>query len=212
MWQTGERSAFQILEAIAQRAGLRLIMRNASAEAVALRPAFTVRAGERGGTAVRRLLRALPDRLQMERGLLVLSEPAADGAADYAYGAEHALLAHTIEAGRPAAGWARVFGRGVFAEAADEDALAEGAGAVIARRREPRGAGPRRRRARGRCCASRVSPSTAASCSCARTSRSSRATSSRSRTRRRASMLRRFASRACACASRAAPDRAMSRP
>ncbi len=132
VWQTGERSAFQILEAIAQRAGLRLIMRNASAEAVALRPAFTVRAGERGGTAVRRLLRALPDRLQMERGLLVLSEPAADGAAGYAYGAEHAVLAHTIEAGRPAAGWARVFGRGVFAEAADEDALAAGAGAVTA--------------------------------------------------------------------------------
>ena len=128
----GERSAVQILAAIAQRAGLRLTVRNASAEAVALRPAFTVRAGERGGTAMRRLLRALPDRLQAEGRLLVLSEPVANAAAHYAYGAEHAILAHMIEAGRPAAGWARVFGRGVFAEATDEVALAEGAGTVIA--------------------------------------------------------------------------------
>ena len=131
VWQAGERSAIQILAAIAQRAGLRLTGRSPSAEAVALRPAFTVRAGEHGGTAVRRLLRALPDRLRSEGRLLVLSEPAL-GLAGYAYGAEHAILAHTLEAGRPAAGWARVFGHGVFAEAADEAALAEGAGAVIA--------------------------------------------------------------------------------
>ena len=132
VWQAGERSAVEILAAIVQRAGLRLTVRNASAEAVALRPAFTVRAGERGGTAMRRLLRALPDRLQAEGRLLVLSEPVANAAAHYAYGAEHAILAHMIEAGRPAAGWARVFGRGVFAEATDEVALAEGAGTVIA--------------------------------------------------------------------------------
>ncbi len=132
VWAAGGRSAAEILAAIARRAGLRLTARNASAEASALRPAFTVRAGERGATAVRRLLRALPDRLQADGRLLALSEPAADDAVAYAYGANHAILAHTVEAGRPAAGWARVFGSGVFAEAADEAALAEGAGAVVA--------------------------------------------------------------------------------
>ena len=131
VWEAGQRSVAEILAAIARRAGLLLTVRNASAEAAALRPAFTVRAGERGATAVRRLLRAVPDRLRTDGRLLVLSEPAA-GASGYAYGADHAILAHTIEAGRPAAGWARVFGRGVFAEAADEAALAEGAGTVIA--------------------------------------------------------------------------------
>ena len=132
VWEAGERSAAQILAAIARRAGVGVAGQGASAESAALRPAFTVRAGERGATAVRRLLRALPDRLRSGGRLLLLSEPAAGAVAAYAYGAEHAILAHAIEAGRPAAGWARVFGSGVFAEATDEAALAGGAGAVIA--------------------------------------------------------------------------------
>lgn len=132
VWEAGERSAIEILAAIARRAGLRLTARQASAESGRLRPAFTVRAGERGATAVGRLLRALPDRLRSDDRLLVLSEPAASAPADYAYGTDHAILAHAIEAGRPAAGWARVFGSGVFAEATDEAAIGEGAGAVIA--------------------------------------------------------------------------------
>ncbi|MYE45275.1 MAG: hypothetical protein F4X25_00685 [Chloroflexi bacterium] len=69
-----------------------------------------MRAGERGATAVRRLLRALPDRLRSSGRQLLLSEPARGAAAGYAYGREHAILAHAIEAGRPAAGWARVIG------------------------------------------------------------------------------------------------------
>ena len=132
VWEAGQRSAIEILAAIARRAGLRLTARGASAESGLLRPAFTVRAGERGATARRRLLRALPDRLRSDGRLLVLSEPSASDAADYAYGTDHAILAHAIELGRPAAGWARVFGSGVFAEATDEAAIAEGAGAVIA--------------------------------------------------------------------------------
>ena len=132
VWEAGQASASEILAAIARRAGLRLAARNASTESAQLRPAFTVRAGERGGTAVRRLLRALPDRLASDGRLLLISEPAPDAVAAYAYGADHAILVHAIEAGRPSAGWARVFGSGVFAEAADEAALAEGAGAVIA--------------------------------------------------------------------------------
>ena len=132
VWEVGQRSAIEILAAIARRAGLRLTARGASSESGLLRPAFTVRAGERGATAMRRLLRALPDRLRSDGRLLVVSEPVAGAAADYAYGTDHAILAHAIEVGRPAAGWARVFGSGVFAEATDEAAIAEGAGAVIA--------------------------------------------------------------------------------
>ncbi len=132
VWEAGQRSAGEILAAIARRAGLRLTARRASSESGALRPAFTMRAGERAATAMHRLLRALPDRLRSDGRLLVLSEQAASAAADYAYGTDHAILAHAIEAGRPTAGWARVFGSGVFAEATDESAIAEGAGAVIA--------------------------------------------------------------------------------
>lgn len=132
VWEAGRRSAAEILDAIARRAGLRLTARGASAESGALRPAFTVRAGERGVTAMQRLLRSLPDRLRSDGRSLVLSEQSASAAADYAYGTDHAILAHAIEAGRPTAGWARVFGSGVFAEATDESAIAEGAGAVIA--------------------------------------------------------------------------------
>ena len=91
-----------------------------------------MRAGERGSAAVRRLLAMLPDRLRTQGRLLVLFEPAADDEAVYAYGPDHPPIAYAVETARPAAGRARVFGDGVFAEAADGDALAAGAGTAIA--------------------------------------------------------------------------------
>ena len=132
VWEAGDRSAIELLAAVARRAGLQLTALGASSESSALQPAFTVRAGERGATAVRRLLRALPDQLLMHGRLPVLFEPAAGDPVDCAYGGDHPIEALALEAGRPAAGWARVFGDGLFAEATDDAALAEGAGALIA--------------------------------------------------------------------------------
>jgi hypothetical protein len=77
------------------------------------------------------LLAALPDEVIMRDFRPVLTEPAANDTTDAAFGTDHPILGLTIEAGRPAAGWARVFGSGVLAEAVDDVALVTGGGAVI---------------------------------------------------------------------------------
>ena len=132
VWAAGQTSAAEVLAAIMQRPGLQLAGSGASAESSALQPAFTVRAGERAATAVRRLLRALPDQVLMQGRLPLLYEPGAGDPVDYTYGEGHPILALVLAAARPAAGWARVFGNGVFAEAIDDEALAAGAGTAIA--------------------------------------------------------------------------------
>ncbi len=141
-WASGERSAFLVLSDLVARAGLHAFGPG-SGEATALEPAFTVRPGERGDTAVRRLLATLPDLARMRGVDLVLFDAAADDEADASYGApatagassgysEPPLLAVAIEDGGQRAGWARVFGDGVFAEAVEEGALASGGGVAIA--------------------------------------------------------------------------------
>ena len=67
----------------------------------------------------------------MQNQTPVLTEPAAGDLVDDAFGVAHAILGLAVEAGRPAAGWARVFGSGVLAQAVDEAALADGGGALI---------------------------------------------------------------------------------
>lgn len=85
----------------------------------------------------------LPDLARMRGVDLVLFDAAADDEADASYGApatagassgysEPPLLAVAIEDGGQRAGWARVFGDGVFAEAVEEGALASGGGVAIA--------------------------------------------------------------------------------
>ena len=131
VWSAGQQNAAAVLTGVMQRPGLLLGSAGASLESITLQPAFTVRAGERGSNAVRRLLRALPDEVVMQNQTPVLTEPAASDPVDDAFGVEHAILGLAVEAGRPAAGWARVFGSGVLAQAVDEAALADGGGALI---------------------------------------------------------------------------------
>ena len=131
-WAAGTQSAFQLLRDIARHVGLTVFSSGASGEASALQPAFTVRAGERGAPAVSRLVGALPDVLLMKGLNATLTEPAAGDAVDYAYGVGHAVFELRVQDTSPAVGWARVFGNGVFAEAVDEPALRDGAGAAIA--------------------------------------------------------------------------------
>ena len=135
-WPAGSKSAFLVLRDLGRRVGLSVSVANASTEATMLQPAFAVRAGESGATAVLRLLLTLPDVLLVRGVNAILTEPRANDSTNYAYGDSeasggHAVLElHTGE--RPAtAGWSRVFGDGVFAEATDEEALRAGAGATI---------------------------------------------------------------------------------
>ena len=132
VWAAGDDSAFLVLAQIAQRAGLGASLSGGSAEATALKPAFTVRAGERGSAAIARLVDALPDVLVVGGLTAVLTEPQAGDPAVYSYGTDHALLGLEIAEGATPAGWARVFGDGLFAEAVDVERLRAGAGAVIA--------------------------------------------------------------------------------
>ena len=132
VWAAGEDSAFLVLRRITQQAGLSTSFSGGSAEATALEPAFTVRAGERGSAAIDRLVDALPDVLLVAGLTAVLTEPEADDPALYSYGTDHALIGLEVAEGATPAGWARVFGDGIFAEAVDVGRLRAGAGAVIA--------------------------------------------------------------------------------
>lgn len=130
-WASGASSAYLVLRELARRAGCFLASAGASAEATALTPAYTVRAGERGETAFARLLERLPDHALARATLLTLTEPLAGEAAAYGYGTDHPLEAVRVGEAAPEAGWARVFGAGLFAEAVDTAAIARGAPAAI---------------------------------------------------------------------------------
>ena len=69
VWAAGEASASRVLTGVMQHAGVRLASGSSSVESATLRPAFTMRAGERGSTAVRRLLAMLPDEGDHARSL-----------------------------------------------------------------------------------------------------------------------------------------------
>ena len=131
VWAAGEMNASRVLTGVMQHAGIRLGGRGASAESVTLQPAFTVRAGERGTTAVRRLLEMLPDDVIMRTHVALLSMPDHDDEPVATFGDDEPVMRLAVESGAPAAGWARIFGADVLAEAVDEVALAEGGGTAI---------------------------------------------------------------------------------
>lgn len=131
VWNAGAASAASVMLQLAMRAGLRVTASGASAESGALQPAFTVRSGERGALALRRLLAMLPDHVVMRGTEPVLHEPVTGDATAYAFGTVHAISAVRLDDGLRGAGWARVFGKGVFAEAVDAPALRAGAGTAV---------------------------------------------------------------------------------
>ncbi len=131
VWAAGATSASQVLTGLMRRAGVMLAGGRPSLESVTLRPAFTVRAGERGSTAARRLLAMLPDDVLMRGHRAFLTEPKANDAPVASFAADGSLVRLTMESGAPATGWARVFGAGVLAEAIHEASLAEGGATAI---------------------------------------------------------------------------------
>jgi hypothetical protein len=120
-----------VLTDIARHAGLRVTASGASSESTTWQPAFTVRAGERGASAFRRLLDALPDLAIMRALGPTLTEPATSQSTAYTYGEGHAVLDARIEDAAGSTGWVRVFGSGVFAQAVDAAALRAGAAAAV---------------------------------------------------------------------------------
>jgi len=130
VWAAGALQAWQVIEAIIARAGLRLLS-SGSTEAAFLQPAATVRAGQDGASAVRRILDAVPDELRPSGGAFRPFEPLASDATSYAYGLDHALIAVRSRTSGREAGWSRVLGAGLFGEAVDDEALLVGAGTQV---------------------------------------------------------------------------------
>jgi len=138
-WEAGTRSIAQIASEIGRLAGLAVSATGASEAAQTLQPAFSIAAGERGSTALSRLLAKTSD-VAFGRGARIViaeadpeAEPvAAFGWSDALVGNGHPLYAHgEIDAGeRP--GWARVFGDGVVAQAVDGAAVSRGGGIALA--------------------------------------------------------------------------------
>ena len=110
---------FDLLSFLFARAGLDFSSVSASLPALTLRPAFTVHAGESGLTAVRRVLRAVPDVMFQRAEVAFLKNPLAAEAVAYSYGTDHDLLAGRYRDVAPPSNRAQVFGEGVFAEAFD---------------------------------------------------------------------------------------------
>ena len=131
VWPAGSASVFDIVGELLRRAGLELSLSPGSNESGLHEPAFTVRAGDSAAPAVRRLLDMVPDMLRMRGATPLLFEPLSADSTDYEYGTAHAIYELRIEDGRASAGWARVFGNAVFAEAVDAAALRAGAGATL---------------------------------------------------------------------------------
>ncbi len=136
-WAEGESSILGIADAIARFAGFTIAAEGPSAAAQDQEPAFTVRAGDAGSTALARLFARTPD-LLFSRGLQVVATEASPDAppvavfAREAAGEVHSILVCGRSDGRPRTGWARVLGDGAAAQAVDVDALATGGGVALA--------------------------------------------------------------------------------
>lgn len=127
----GDRNVEQIASDLARRGGIDVLSSGAGPELTALQPAFTVRAGQRGGAALRALLERAPE-VARPRGVslhLVGVDPAAT--ADYAYGVEHAIDSLALVDPAPAVGEVRVFGASDVGESIDVAGAAQGAATVV---------------------------------------------------------------------------------
>jgi len=126
-WASGVASQYLVLRDLARRAGLPLSGESVSATLTALAAPLLVPPGDRLGGAVSRILDRGGDVLSARGAALVLREADSGEASTYAYGTAHPLRVAESTAATPEAGWSRVAGAGVFAEAVDERALLAGA-------------------------------------------------------------------------------------
>ena len=122
-WAAGERNLFQLISFIFARAGLEFATFSRSSTMVNHYPAFTIHPGERGDTAVRRLLAMMTDVVFFsgETGLGV--DPQSSNPSDYSYGTDHPILEGRYLSLSPGINRVQVFGDGIFSEAFDWDEI-----------------------------------------------------------------------------------------
>ncbi len=131
-WAVGTAAVHAIAADLAHRAGVVLAVSGASAAALVHEPAFTIGAGERASTALRRLLSKTPNALRARGWTLTLTEPDPEAASTAAYGDDaHPLIAAGLVDGTPEEGWVRVFGDDVIGQAVAGDAVAAGGGLAV---------------------------------------------------------------------------------
>ncbi len=88
-WASGEKNVFQLLSFIFARAGIELSAYSTSSRVVDFYPAFTIHPGERGLTAVKRLLSLVEDVILFVGDVAYLIHPESTDNADYLYGIGH---------------------------------------------------------------------------------------------------------------------------
>ncbi|MCK9487759.1 MAG: hypothetical protein M0R73_13890 [Dehalococcoidia bacterium] len=136
-WAPGEQSVLQIAQAITRLAGFGIATTNPSTVAQTQQPPYTLRAGDHGDAALRRLLARTPD-LLYNRGLQVVmleAHPQDSAAATFALhplAEQHPIRAAGLIQDRERIGWARVLGDGSAAQAVDLQALDLGGGIALA--------------------------------------------------------------------------------
>jgi hypothetical protein len=121
VFAAGDKAISQLLIYFTARAGLQYVQTGTSDQLTALRPAFTVHAGETGATAVRRLLAMVEDVPRWDGPRFETVETSAGDAASYSVGGagEHAVVVSVHQDAAPAVNRVRVEGLGVFADALD---------------------------------------------------------------------------------------------
>jgi hypothetical protein len=130
-WTAGERNVFGILQFLFARAGLEFSGSGASAESSALTPAFTVHPGQSALTAVRSLLRTVPDVVFLRGEFAFLKEPLATEASAYAYGTSHAIRTGRYGIEPATRTRVQVHGDGVFAERFDWPSVNAGTATLV---------------------------------------------------------------------------------
>ncbi len=130
VWPIGTAAVDQIMDDLIRRAGFTRVG-GMSTEALTLQPGFTVRAGENGAAALRRLLAMVTDVARPDLTEIAVIEPLPGDATDYEYGTVHAVTALATATDRPRVAWARVLGSGVVAEAVEVAALSGGGSALV---------------------------------------------------------------------------------
>ena len=88
-WAASDKNVFQLLSFIFARAGIALSSYSTSSRVVSFYPAFTIHPGERGVTAVKRLLSLVEDVILFVGDTAYLIDPQSSDSADYAYGVDH---------------------------------------------------------------------------------------------------------------------------
>jgi hypothetical protein len=124
-WSAGSKNVFQLLAFIFARAGLEFSAFSNSEEMVNHYPAFAIHPGESGASAVRELLKMVPNVLFFRGHYGYIKNPKATDSSSYSYGVDHALWQGRYSQLSPGIDRVQVFGDGVLSEGFDWPGMAK---------------------------------------------------------------------------------------